>query len=673
MFEIQNRRYTGCKYKLMGWIRELILENCEGDSFFDVFGGTGAVTNSMIDSYNKYILNDFLFSNEIVYKGFFLQEEYDEDKLISIKEEYNNINTDILKENYVSENFGDKFFRHIDAKVIGFIREDIQSKLDTKLINNKEYCILIASLLYSLDRCANTVGHYDAYIKGKQIRTEFIFDLIQPIKLGKNQEIKITREDANELSRNVKADIAFIDPPYNSRQYSRFYHVLENITQWKKPTLTGVALKPEPENMSDYCRNAAPKVFKDLIENLDVSYIVVTYNNNYSSKSSSSRNKITLEEIEEILSTRGETTRYEQSYRYFNTGKTSLDDHKEIVFITKVKKEEKKKILKTDTTKNRNNKSKKKISNENSSKKNIIRSPFFYVGDKYKLMHQINDLIPKNVSQYIEPFVGGGSSAINSLGSEYILNDIDEYVIKLHEELIKYLDKPEDLFDKLFKLIDHYGLSCSFRGIVVPDELKKQHVKTYYAKYNKEAYNKMRDDFNETKDITLLYLLLIYGFNHMIRFNGSGKFNLPVGNVDFNKNVYKALNDYLDFMKNNKVKFYNKDYQEFLLSLEIDKDAYVFLDPPYLISMSEYNKLWNEEKERELCEFLDQLNDRGVKFGITNLITHKGKENTTFKKWSEKYIVHPISSNYISFNDNTIKKDSIEVFVTNYNSNKNNI
>ena len=135
----------------------------------------------------------------------------------------------------------------------------------------------------------------------------------------------------------------------------------------------------------------------------------------------------------------------------------------------------------------------------------------------------------------------------------------------------------------------------------------------------------------------------------------------------------KALNDYLDFMKNNKVKFYNKDYQEFLLSLEIDKDAYVFLDPPYLISMSEYNKLWNEEKERELCEFLDQLNDRGVKFGITNLITHKGKENTTFKKWSEKYIVHPISSNYISFNDNTIKKDSIEVFVTNYNSNKNNI
>lgn len=649
MFEIQNRRYTGCKHKLMEWIRQLILENCKGDSFFDVFGGTGAVTNAMIDSYDKYILNDFLFSNEIVYKGFFLQEEYNEEYLINIKNEYNNIKPDELEENYVSENFGDKFFRHIDAKVIGFIREDIQSKLNKQLINNKEYSILIASLLYSLDKCANTVGHYDAYIKGKQIKTEFNFDLIQPIKLDKNKSIEIIREDSNTLVRRVKADIAFIDPPYNSRQYSRFYHVLENITQWKKPTLTGVALKPEPENMSDYCRNAAPKVFKDLIENLDVNYIVVTYNNNYSSKSSSSRNKITLEEIEEILSARGKTTRYEQSYRYFNTGKTNLDDHKEIVFITEIKKNEKKKSIK-----------------KNNSKKSIIRSPFFYVGDKYKLMHQINDLIPKNVSQYIEPFVGGGSSAINSLGREYILNDIDGYVIKLHEELGKYSNNPEALFDKLFKLIDDYGLSCSFRGKVVPEELKKQHVKTYYAKYNKEAYNKMRDDFNETKDITLLYLLLIYGFNHMIRFNSSGKFNLPVGNVDFNKNVYKALNDYLDFMKNNNVKFYNKDYKEFLLSTDIDKDAYVFLDPPYLISMSEYNKLWNEEKEKELCEFLDHLNEKGVKFGITNLITHKGKENNTFKKWAEKYIVYPISSNYISFNDNTIKKDSKEVFVTNY-------
>lgn len=336
MFEIQNRRYTGCKYKLMDWIKQLILENCKGDSFFDVFGGTGAVTNAMINSYSKYILNDFLYSNEIIYKAFFMQKYYDKEKLVKIKDMYNAIVVDNINENYVSENFGDKFFRHEDAKLIGFIREDINKKYNEKLISDKEYSILLASLLYSLDRCANTVGHYDAYIKGKEIKGEFIFDLIQPIKLDNKKKIDIFREDANILVKSINADIAFIDPPYNSRQYSRFYHVLENITKWEKPSLSGVALKPEPENMSDYCRNSAPKVFKDLIDNLNVKYIVVTYNNNYNSKSNSSRNKITLEEIEEILSSRGKTNKYEQSYRYFNTGKTNLKDHKEIVFITEV-------------------------------------------------------------------------------------------------------------------------------------------------------------------------------------------------------------------------------------------------------------------------------------------------------------------------------------------------
>lgn len=298
--------------------------------------------------------------------------------------------------------------------------------------------------------------------------------------------------------------------------------------------------------------------------------------------------------------------------------------------------------------------------------KNIIRSPFFYVGDKYKLMHQIKKLIPQDTNQYIEPFVGGGSSAINSVSKKYILNDIDENVVKLHKELSRYSDRPNELFNILFEKIDYYGLSCSFRGICVPNELKQKYKKTYYAKYNKDAYNKMRDDFNNSNDTILLYLLLIYGFNHMIRFNKSGKFNLPVGNVDFNKNVYKALNDYLEFINNNEIIFYNKDYKEFLLDINIDENAYVFLDPPYLISMSEYNKLWNEEKEHELCEFLDELDNKGIRFGITNLINHKGKENSTFKEWSQKYNIYSINSNYISFNDNTVKKDSKEVFVTNY-------
>lgn len=332
MYQISNRRYTGSKYKLLDWIENLIMENCEGDVFFDVFAGTGVVSDRMKAHYGKMIINDFLFSNEIIYKGFFGSGTFDEARLMAYKEKFLQLDAEKLPENYVSENFGGKYFSINDARLIGEIREEIEKSKG--VLSDREYCILLSSLIYSMDKVANTVGHYDAYRKIERIDDRFAFELIQPEKEDDN--FTIYREDANELVKKVKADIAFIDPPYNSRQYSRFYHVLENVVQWKKPALEGTALKPPSENMSDYCRSSAPEVFADLIANIDVGYIVVTYNNTYHSKSSSSMNKITLEEIKEILATKGSTEIFEKKHPCFNAGKTEFDDHKEFVFITKV-------------------------------------------------------------------------------------------------------------------------------------------------------------------------------------------------------------------------------------------------------------------------------------------------------------------------------------------------
>lgn len=641
--KIQNRRYTGSKYKLMPWIKDLILEYCpEHKSLFDVFGGTGVVTASLLDITDSCVINDFLYSNEIIYEAFFSQEKYDEVKLNSFVARYGTIDATKLEDNYVSLNYGGKYFRYDDSKIIGYIREDIELEYKTSNIDRHEYCILLASLLYSFDRCANTVGHYEAYIKGKEIRTCFSFALIEPIKTNNN--ISIYRTDSNQLANSIFADVAFIDPPYNSRQYSRFYHVMETIVKWDKPVLSGTAMKPPEENMSGYCRNTAPELFEDLISKLKVKYIVVTYNNTYDSKSSSSRNKISLEQIKSILEKRGKTMIFEKKYHRFNAGKTDASEHKELVFITKVG-----------------------VFEENGSKK-VIRSPFFYVGDKYKLMPQLSKLFPENISTYVEPFAGGGSSFLNTNAKHYLVNDIDKYVIELHKCLSSYANCPNDFLEKMFKIIDEYGLSCSFRGITAPDELKKQFVKTYYSHYNKNAYLKLKDEFNLNHNMIVLYLLLVYGFNHMIRFNSSGEFNLPVGNVDFNKNVYNAILNYMSFMRINKIEFFNMDFKEFLKLIEeqMDKDSFIYLDPPYLISGSEYNKYWNEDEEKRLCEYLDYLNEKGIRFGITNLVFHKGKVNQTFLDWSKKYIVYSIDSNYISFNNNTIKSNSKEVYVTNY-------
>ena len=296
----------------------------------------------------------------------------------------------------------------------------------------------------------------------------------------------------------------------------------------------------------------------------------------------------------------------------------------------------------------------------------IVRSPFFYVGDKYRLMPQLRQLFPRHISTYVEPFAGGGSSFINTSAGRYIVNDINFYVVELHKTLSSFIGRSAELLQRLYDLINKYGLSCSFKQSYVPRELKKKYVKTYYAHYNKEAYLQLRADFNDSHDLLILYLLLIYGFNHMIRFNRSGQFNLPVGNVDFNKNVHDAICNYLNFMERNEVVFYNLDFAQFMAQIDLDEDAYVYFDQPYLISDSEYNKHWNESEERRLCECLEELDKKSIRFGVTNLVSHKGLRNEIFLEWAEKYFIYDINSNYISFNDNTIKKDSREVFVTNY-------
>ena len=331
-YQIWNRRYTGSKYKLTEWISGLITEHCSGTSFCDIFAGTAVMSKQMLDTMDEVYINDFLFSNEIIYKAFFDQQKYDLNKLESIRNYFRSLDPNTISSNYVSENFGNKFFSNNDALLIGFIREYIEQ---TTELNEKEKNILLASLLYSADKAANTVGHYDAYIKGKHIPDTFLFDLISPYQYN-NKKVHISRKDANQLAKEISCDIVYIDPPYNSRQYSRFYHVLENITSWKKPQLFGEARKPQAENMSEYCRNSATKVFEDLINSLKCKYIIVSYNNTYDSKSSSSKNKITLEDIERILKMKGSVMIFEKSHQFFNAGKTSLNDHKELIFIAKV-------------------------------------------------------------------------------------------------------------------------------------------------------------------------------------------------------------------------------------------------------------------------------------------------------------------------------------------------
>ena len=290
--------------------------------------------------FGHFILNDFLHSNFVIYRAFFPQETFDWQKIERIQCAFRGIEARDLESNYYSKHFGGKFFSENDSKLMGFIRDELDKLLESRAICRQEFAILLASLLYSVDRIANTVGHYDAYRKNIALQDKFIFELIEPIK--SKAKIEIHKKDSNMLSQELATyrqhiDVAFIDPPYNSRQYSRFYHLLETLTKNDKPQLYGIALKPKPENISNYCKIQAKQSFRDLIENLaKISRVlVVTYNNTYSANERSNA-RLKENEIKQILDSVGTIHVAEFDYKAFSSGKSSFRDHKERVFICQI-------------------------------------------------------------------------------------------------------------------------------------------------------------------------------------------------------------------------------------------------------------------------------------------------------------------------------------------------
>jgi len=299
--------------------------------------------------------------------------------------------------------------------------------------------------------------------------------------------------------------------------------------------------------------------------------------------------------------------------------------------------------------------------------KEFVRSPFFYVGDKYKLMPQISPLFPHGIERLIEPFVGGGSVFLNTEYSSVLANDLNSDVVDIHRLLLSRNNDMDTFIEELVEIARKYDLSCTFKGDSVPKEILVQYPKTYFAHLNRTGFNNLKAEYNKSseRDPIQLYVLMIYGFNRMLRFNRKGEFNIPVGNVDFNSNVAIALLAYAERTLNRKINFSNLTFKDFLNGISYKTGDFVYLDPPYLITASEYNKGWNEANEISLYAILDELNEKGVKFALSNVEIYGNRQNTILENWMKRYYVNVIRSNYINYFDNR-KKSLREVLVCNY-------
>lgn len=277
-----------------------------------------------------------------------------------------------------------------------------------------------------------------------------------------------------------------------------------------------------------------------------------------------------------------------------------------------------------------------------------IKSPFNYIGNKYKLLPQILPLFPDNIDVFYDVFCGGLDVSVNVKANRKVANDINHFVIEILE-LFKNSDY-EMLINDINHIIDKFGLS----------------------KENKENYYQFRNYYNANKSPILLYVLICFSFNYQFRFNSNHDYNNPSGTnrSHFNKNIEKRLDLFMKGMDN--IEFTSKNFIDLDYSRIATKD-FVYFDPPYRSSVGSYNdgkrgfEGWDVNDDLRLFEIIDSLDKRGIKFALSNVFYNNGLTNLELKKWSEKYNIHYLKSSYINSNYQRKKcNETKEVLITNY-------
>ena len=285
-----------------------------------------------------------------------------------------------------------------------------------------------------------------------------------------------------------------------------------------------------------------------------------------------------------------------------------------------------------------------------------IKSPLNYVGGKYKILNQIIPKFPKKINTFVDLFGGGFNVGINVDADTVVYNDVIEPLC----ELMNYFSN-KNVEEVVQKLEDNISINGLDKG-------------------NTDAFLKLRNKYNhsvyknEDDKIIDFYTLILYSFNYQIRFNQNMKYNTPFGKnrSSYNSNTKKNLEKFVNKINKINVKVSKEKFVDFDFS-NLGENDFVYCDPPYLITTGSYNdgnrgiKDWTFDDEKKLLNILDDLNSKGIKFALSNVLVANDKKNEILTKWSKKYTVYIIKNTFNNSNYRRKNKDdTIEVLITNY-------
>ena len=256
-------------------------------------------------------------------------------------------------------------------------------------------------------------------------------------------------------------------------------------------------------------------------------------------------------------------------------------------------------------------------------------SPIFYMGNKKKLINKgLIELFPNNISMFVDLFAGSGIVSMNTEASKYIINDIDTNLIDLYN-MFKFTEA-DTIIEHIESRIEEYGLA---KERTKRNEFKdKEKIDQY-----KKAYMSLRSDYNKNKTVLDFYTLMFYSFSQQFRFNNKGEFNMPCGNDCFSDKNKEYIRNGRDFFKSDNVIITNNDFRKLKIS-KLDNNSFVYLDPPYLDTTATYNENrgWTIKDEQNLYNICEELDSNGIKFGMSNVFTNKGKTNDKLIEWCHK-------------------------------------
>ena len=317
--------YIGSKYKLSEFIdtriRDVVGNELSDKIFCDIFAGTGIVGRNFKKSVKTVIANDFEYYSYVLNKNYIENNAPipDKKKYIEKLNELAPIEGFIYNNYCIGSGSGRQYFSDENGKKIDAVRQQIEVwKKDDEILDNLYY-FLLASLLESADKLANTASVYGAFLKHlkRTGQKELVINPAEYIINGNNHQV--FNEDSNQLIKKIEGDILYLDPPYNSRQYGANYHLLNTIALYDSFTPKGkTGLRNY--NKSLYCsKKSVNEAFEELVKEAKFKYLFLSYNN---------EGLMSVDEVKNIMSKYGKYDLATTNYQRFRADKKENRNHK---------------------------------------------------------------------------------------------------------------------------------------------------------------------------------------------------------------------------------------------------------------------------------------------------------------------------------------------------------